>query len=300
MNFLDKFADLSTEHQQGIFRGPDGYHPTKAFKKSVLRDFLKILPYLSPQDDMYTAPILWHKDLHADNIFVDSDDPTRITGIIDWQGVHVHPSFLQVRLPSLIEYEGPILDDHEQAKLPSDFAELSDAAQKAARALFLAQTLWSLHKVCVHQECPDLHRTLQYQDTLPAQIMRMTGSISDDGEPYLQDLIATAAEPDIWQEIVANNGKDKAKTVCPLKYTEDERATHQIELMKWKRDIERKARIFEDVGAYSGWDGAVQPDEFEEVAARLERAKQKFLDAEARTEEGREQWLTVWPFADKR
>ena len=37
----------------------------------------------------YCSPILLHPDLHARNIFVDPDDPTKILGIIDWQSAAV-------------------------------------------------------------------------------------------------------------------------------------------------------------------------------------------------------------------
>lgn len=41
--------------------------------------------------------------------------------------------------------------------------------------------------------------------------------------------------------------------------------------------------MIEDVGAYTGWNGAVLPDEYDEMKRRLEKAKTNFLDREANT-----------------
>ena len=40
------------------------------------------------------GPILFHPDFHTRNIFVDSEDHTKITGIIDWQSAAIEPAFV--------------------------------------------------------------------------------------------------------------------------------------------------------------------------------------------------------------
>jgi Predicted aminoglycoside phosphotransferase len=39
------------------------------------------------------VPTLFHPDLHKRNIFVSDDDPSIITGIIDWQSLSIEPAF---------------------------------------------------------------------------------------------------------------------------------------------------------------------------------------------------------------
>ena len=73
---LEKFHDFPRDRQQGIFNGPGGYRPTTSLKKSVLEDVRQILRHIIPRDDAYTASILWHNDLHLENIFVDETQPT--------------------------------------------------------------------------------------------------------------------------------------------------------------------------------------------------------------------------------
>lgn len=41
-----------------------------------------------------SAPFLLHPDLHKRNIFVDPQDPTKITAVIDWQSARLDPALL--------------------------------------------------------------------------------------------------------------------------------------------------------------------------------------------------------------
>jgi hypothetical protein len=54
-------------------RGGNPYQPNHALKFSVCRIHLKVIDRILPSDDLQT-PVLWHKDLHLDNIFVDPQE----------------------------------------------------------------------------------------------------------------------------------------------------------------------------------------------------------------------------------
>ncbi|OQO12000.1 hypothetical protein B0A48_02639 [Cryoendolithus antarcticus] len=41
-----------------------------------------------------SKPILTHPDFHTRNIFVDKDDPAKVTGLIDWPHAAVNPAFI--------------------------------------------------------------------------------------------------------------------------------------------------------------------------------------------------------------
>ncbi|PWY70925.1 hypothetical protein BO70DRAFT_414774, partial [Aspergillus heteromorphus CBS 117.55] len=183
---LDAFPQFPRDTQQGIFNGPGGYWPTRKAKLSVLQDFLKISSHVAPKDDALNAGIIWHNDLHTDNIFVDEANPTQITAIIDWQGVPVYPMFLIAHHPSLIEYDGPKPERFVQPRLPGDIEDMNAGDKKAAKQLFLAQTLWLYYETQVNTEAPDLLRAFKYRDTVQWEICSLIGSIFDDGEPYVQ------------------------------------------------------------------------------------------------------------------
>jgi hypothetical protein len=48
---------------------------------------------VNPQIQNVATPLLFHQDLHKRNVFVSENDPTIITGIIDWQAASIEPSF---------------------------------------------------------------------------------------------------------------------------------------------------------------------------------------------------------------
>ncbi|CAG7974253.1 unnamed protein product [Penicillium nalgiovense] len=96
---------------QGLFYGPGQYQHTTQQKQAALQNISK--------------PVLWHPDLHGDNIFVNSDQPTEIISIIDWQAVDLSPLFLQARHPALIDFKGPIPEGLKRIRLPDNFDDLS-------------------------------------------------------------------------------------------------------------------------------------------------------------------------------
>jgi hypothetical protein len=151
----------------------------------------------------------------------------------------------------------------------------------------------------VQKQAPELLRVLRYRDTLPCQIMSLIGSTFDDGEPYTQSLLAQLTELETWTTVVKNNSQQTLEAPYPITYSDQELAGQKEELAKWEKDIECKARVIQEVGAYTGWDGAVPPEDYDIYAERLEQAKGNFLDSESKTPEEREQWKSVWPFKDR-
>ncbi|GAB7354927.1 hypothetical protein MBLNU459_g5551t2 [Dothideomycetes sp. NU459] len=57
------------------------------------QDLLQTLAANGPSIRENATPTLLHPDLHMSNIFVDPSDPTKITGIIDWQSTSIEPAF---------------------------------------------------------------------------------------------------------------------------------------------------------------------------------------------------------------
>lgn len=55
------------------------------------RIYIKVAPFLPRKDTELSKTVLFHPDLHADNIFVNPDRPTEILSIIDWQAVNLSP-----------------------------------------------------------------------------------------------------------------------------------------------------------------------------------------------------------------
>jgi hypothetical protein len=125
------------------------------------------------------------------------------------------------------------------------------------------------------------------------------GSVFDDGEIYIQSLLSQLAQPETWRAVVKNSAQENAEISCPLSYTSNELAKQEQDLAKWELAIERKAQLIDQIGLYTGWDGAVPPEQYNTLSQKLEAAKEQFLDEEAKTSEEREQWAHAWPFQSR-
>lgn len=287
---IDKFS--SYPGQQGLFSGPNQYRPTKALKAGVLRDYLKVATQILPKDLNLSKPALWHSDLHSDNIFVDPSQLTRILNIIDWQAVNISPLFLQARHPSLIEFEGPIPEGFEPITLPDDFDDMSEEAQHQAKNLRAAQSLYKLYEILMLKQCAEIAHALHFRATLSGQITGLASSIFSDGEPILQGLLIRLQHE--WATCVGSS------IPCPLSFTPEERAQQQRLEASWSEGVELMHEVLAEVGAYQGWDGWVNHDNYPAYKDRLARCRDNFLGRYAKTEEERSQWIQVWPFEDKK
>lgn len=67
-------------------------------------------------------PSIAHPDIHRENIFVNPDNPSEITAILDWSSAEITPLVVQARPLETIDYEGPRLEGVERPKLPADLA----------------------------------------------------------------------------------------------------------------------------------------------------------------------------------
>jgi Phosphotransferase enzyme family len=81
--------------EDAMICGPNLYLPTKKKKLSALTIYQEILPFILPLQPEYQFSHLWHNDLHDENIFVHPENPTKTTGISDWQSTQIAPLYDQ-------------------------------------------------------------------------------------------------------------------------------------------------------------------------------------------------------------
>ncbi|KUL89585.1 hypothetical protein ZTR_04373 [Talaromyces verruculosus] len=125
----------------GLSNAPGLYQTSKAAKFQALDSYMKIYKHILPRIETAHRPVLWHPDLHTNNIFVDREDPTKMTSVIDWECTHLTPMFLQVRRPALLDFDGPVPESFKLPKLPENFDKLNPQKQQDARKLRSAQML---------------------------------------------------------------------------------------------------------------------------------------------------------------
>ena len=265
--------------------------PSKKSKKETLQNYIKVAPFLLPKDRTLSKPVLWHSDLHGDNIFVNPSQPTEIFTIIDWQAVNLSPLFLQARHPALIEFEGPTPDGFQSINLPENFDDLSPEEQLEAKKLRAAQSLYKLYEIELIHQCFDIARALRFRGSLSGQITGLSGSIFSDGEPIVQGMLMRLQEE--WLTCVG------LSVPCPLSFTMGEKDQQREDEAKWSKGVELMDEFLGQVGAYWGWDGWVNHNNYEVMKERLERCREDFLSRHSVTDKEKRQWMEVWPFIDR-
>ncbi|KAL2826613.1 hypothetical protein BDW59DRAFT_171719 [Aspergillus cavernicola] len=122
--------------------------------------YITLFQYLLPKDKATHHPVLWHPDLHRDNIFIDPDNRSKITGIIGWQAAHIAPPFLQARRPGLLDFDGPLPESLKVPKL-------------------------QCKKLHTNQVLYDAGKALRGRETLLGRLSGLAGSLFSDGEPIV-------------------------------------------------------------------------------------------------------------------
>ncbi|RLL96198.1 hypothetical protein CFD26_100335 [Aspergillus turcosus] len=280
---------------QGLFNGPGQYQPSRKTKLRALDCYMKVARHLLPKITETHRPVLWHPDLHGDNSFVDPDNPTKITGIIDWQAAHIAPLFLQVRRPGLLDFDGPIPERMKPPKRPENFDQLSPDEKAGAKKLHAAQAMHVLYEIELLQQCREAGQALRGRETLVGRLAGLVGSIFDDGEPIVLGLLMQAV--DRWTEIVGQDPDEyRPRVPCPIHFTNAERAQQRADQTKWEEGVKIMDEIVRAIGAYSGWDGFVNHDDYGSRKRAVADVREAFVQRVAASDEERREWIKAWPF----
>jgi hypothetical protein len=281
---------------EGLFYGPRKYQPSASTKLSALNNYLKVAPYVLPEEKLTHASVLWHGDLHTQNLFVDPEIPTRILGIIDWQSVSACPLFMQVTRPGFLDFNGPKPEELGKVSLPENFNTLSPNEQREAKALHQAQTLHNLYMARSYQQNPEAFLAMQQKDSLRHQVAVVPGTVLMDYEPYLNHLLRDVEKE--WPKIVGT-GSDRLPLIpCPLHFSTAEIEQQGKDEELWAQGVKLMNTFISDAGGFKYWNGKVSNEDYETLKDQLARGIERFLDREARNSEERVAWLKALPFVD--
>ncbi|KUJ13902.1 phosphotransferase enzyme family protein [Mollisia scopiformis] len=283
---------------EGLFYGPKQYQPSASTKLSALTNYLKVAPYVLPEKEVTHVSVLWHGDLHTQNIFVDLENPTRILGIIDWQSVSASPLCMQVTRPAFLDFNGPIPEDLGKVSLPQNFDTLSPDDQREAKALHQAQaqTLHDLYMARCYQQNPNAFLAKQQKDSLRHQVTVVPSTIIMDYEPYLNHLLRDFEKE--WPNIVGLGSDGHPLIRCPLHFSTAVIEQQEKDEELWAQGVELMNTFISDVGGFKHWDGKVSNEDYETSKAQLASGIEQFLDREARNAEELATWLKALPFVD--
>ncbi|KAG5292255.1 phosphotransferase enzyme family protein [Histoplasma ohiense] len=176
---------------------------------NLLNQFLAILPYILPSQ-YFCSPTLLHQDLHLENIFVDSADPTKTSGIIDWQSTYSAPLFMQAKFPSVFDCDDPYPWGAVYPELPDDFADMSEDAKVEAQEHLNRVRLKKFYEMASRKFNPAIPRAmdafLNENDDPVSFIFPLLDQTAVDGPIPLQELLIQNFER--WDEMCERRGVD--------------------------------------------------------------------------------------------
>lgn len=247
----------------------------------LLDQFLKVLPHILPPAETL-RPVLLHHDLHSDNIFVDSTDPPRITGIIDWQAVYTAPLFMQAKFPSVFDSEDPYPWGAVQPQLPTDFESLSESEKESANAKLSRLRLKKFYELASRKFNPHLIKAMdamRNEDDPTAFIFQIVGRTSKDGPVPLRELLIQIYEK--WDQLMARREVDSVS--CPISFSDEEISASRQQAEAWAEAYgEYEAVRAQLAGDDDGW---VSHDEYDVAWSRWEAHRETLELLRKRLEE---------------
>ena len=283
---------------EGLFYGPRQYQPSIQKKLSALENYLKVAPHVLPENKSTHASVLWHGDIHSQNIFVDPDDPSRIVGVIDWQSVSACPLFMHVGLPAFLDYNGPAPENLGKVSLPQHFDSMDPGEQRKAKALHTAQTLHNLYLVRCLQFNGSVFHAIQGQNTLRHQVSVVPGLVLMDYEPLLNNLLVDVGKE--WTHIVGVGEDGCSPNVpFPLQFSDEEIQQQERDGELWAQGVEFMEAFVGEIGGFKHWDGRVSDLDYEKSKRELDEGVKRFMVREARNDEEYRAWLKALPFVDE-
>lgn len=228
------------------------------------------------------VPTLLHADFHKRNIYVSADDPTVITGLIDWQSSSIEPAFLYAN--ETPDFAAPPTVLSEDDTLGDELDE-EGVSKRKKRELKDASICNQTYDVVMTALIPKL-RPARLLDPTLFRLFNYTHTTWRDSAPAVrQELIELSAR---WAELGLEDS-------CPFSPTEAELKEHT-----------RHYEDFEAVQALKLWlkrtfdtnsDGWVPNNEWDAARVMHRKAYEEWIqtarEAEARggrddSEEGRE------------
>ena len=271
--------------------GPGTYQPTREKKLNALRCYLSIAKYLVPTDESITSSCLWHSDLHVENIFVDSQKPTEVVGIIDWQSSELGPLFNHARQPYFLDYDGPPVIGLERPRLPDNIGQLDPAAQKSARSMYLQRSLSALYKTLLYKQIPLLYRAMEFREHPAFDFLLLARNLLVDGEATYLALVVELEKT--WADLPGVGTRDGP---YPFHFSDEEKAVIESDVNGASSGMEAMREIQSSLGDLCPEKGIVRNEHYQEAREALQQIKKQVFERFVRNDGDEELWGRHWPF----
>ncbi|KAB8208105.1 phosphotransferase family protein [Aspergillus parasiticus] len=267
----------------------DQEHPEDGL--ALLTQYMDAASYLIPSsdDEVASSNVLWHPDLHLDNVYVDPNTH-EITSIIDWQSACVAPLFYQSAVPRMFQHPKPVREGWAVPQKPENFDSLSEEEQNEIQKDLESEAMHKYYEAQVYKRAPR-HWSVLQRKTIP--IMRkpvelVTGLWERRNLFFLrQSLIVLAA---YWEEVYSDSG-----LTCPLQFTKPDLELYQEE----EENIDGVGQLLTILHdqVLLPHDGMVRSEDYE-AAVRISRKIKEIFLGLAQDETQRELFSKLWPYQE--
>jgi hypothetical protein len=256
----------------------------------LLARYEQVAPFLAPttNDEVGATNVLWHPDLHLDNVFVDPESYL-ITGIVDWQSAVVAPLFYQSGVHRAFRHYKTIQEGWVMPVKPGNYDALPPDEQKKIDQDQESETIHQYYELQTMKRA-SLHWDVLQRPSVSAlrkPVWLVTGVWENRDLFFLRDsLISLVAQ---WDTIFGEDAK------CPITFLREELEMHAKE----EENVEgvgKMLSLFQDQGVLPA-DGIVQPEDYQTAVENCHEYKEVFLDA-AQNEDERDLYSKLWPYQE--
>ncbi|KAI9703539.1 MAG: hypothetical protein M1820_005843 [Bogoriella megaspora] len=285
MAWIRQFAKPRMNYMRSL---KDQETPSHALE--LLAKYERIAPFLKPPaTESKPANVLWHPDLHLDNMFV---NPTsyEITAIVDWQSAITAPLFYQSGVHPAFRHYKSVHEGWVIPGKPSNFEELPLDEQKRVDRDIKSEMIHKYFELQTMERVPCHWKYLQ-QPVVPLlrnPVWLVTGVWEKDDLFFLRDSLITLFTR--WKDIY---GED---TECPINFSAEELEQH----IKEEENVDgvgKMLSLLQDQGILPA-DGRVKPEDYQTAVENNQEYKQRFLNA-AENQYERDLYSKIWPFQER-
>jgi len=256
---------------------------------ALLEKYMDISSYLvpHPNDTASALNVLWHPDLHLDNIFVDPDT-CQITRVVDWQSARVVPLFYQSAVPRLCRHPRPVREGWVVPDRPDGFETLTQDEQKKIDDDLESEVLHKYYEAQVYKRAP-LHWDVLKQPTIPIirkPVWLVSGVWENRDLFFLREaLMAITAH---WNQFIPN-------TPCPIAFSDADINLHSQEEEN-VTGVGQMLLLFREE-AILPVDGMVEPEDYDVARENCRKFKDIFIGL-AKDDKERELFRNLWSYQE--
>ncbi|RHZ44170.1 phosphotransferase family protein [Aspergillus thermomutatus] len=272
-------------------RGP--HYGTPEEHLDVLETVLQVMPILARSAPIcrHAEPVLCHPDFHPGNIFVSTEDPTVIVGVIDWQFTCILPRFTQVRWPLFLsppEGYQPGTSNPELA--PSYNTADTDTDADATTAKVQDEALRAkCYEAALLKSHLESYLALTEPDVAIRRLFTSCPFTYRDGILPLRDSLLRLSQH--WAHL-------RVGEACPYRFTAAEVARHEQQMAEYDDWLKLREHTHQLLRSNDGgWvpSGA----DFEAIQARHEKLYRRFVETKMQKRMSEEDAKRQWFFRDR-